>query len=101
MLYMIYICYICYIFYICYICYIFAIVAPPHASFGNPNPGLVPQRWQVSSEPLQEQFAAMSYDDEGKAWEQEADLRDVIQYVRGAKKLIIPDGWRPLLPTEI
>ncbi|CAL1126778.1 unnamed protein product [Cladocopium goreaui] len=44
----------------------------------------------VSSEPLQEQFAAMSYDDEGKAWEQEADLRDVIQYVRGAKKLIIP-----------
>ena len=75
--------------------------APSHTGLGDPNPCLVPQRWQVSAAPLQQQFAAMSFDDEGKAWEQEADLRDVIQYVRGAKKLIIPDGWRPLLPTEI
>ena len=43
----------------------------------------------------------MEYNEEGRAWEQEADLRDVIQYTRGSKKLVIPEVSSPLLPSTI
>ena len=56
---------------------------------------------QVSSASLQDQFANLVYDAEGIAWEQESDLRKVIRYIRGSKKLKIPEGWRHLLPTEL
>ena len=67
----------------------------------SPFCGSIPKLWQVSSSPLQEQFAAMVYDEEGRAWERESDLRFVIRYARGSKKLQIPEGWRDLLPTAI
>ena len=56
---------------------------------------------QVSQATVRDLFAAMEYNEEGRAWEQEADLRDVIQYTRGSQKLVIPEGWRPLLPSTI
>lgn len=57
--------------------------------------------WQVSPAPLEELFAAMDFDDEGREWEQQADLREVIRYSRGSILLKIPPTWRPLLPTAI
>jgi hypothetical protein len=58
--------------------------------------------WQVESESTAlELFATMAFCDEGQAWDQEADLRRVIRYARGSKRLHIPSEWRPLLPTEI
>ena len=56
---------------------------------------------QVSEGTVRDLFAAMEYNEEGRAWEQEADLRDVIEYTRGSKKLVIPEGWRQLLPSTI
>ena len=46
-------------------------------------------------------FTALEFCDEGRAWDAEADLRRVICYTRGSKKLVIPPEWRPLVPTEI
>jgi len=57
---------------------------------------------QVSPAPIQDLFAGMDFnDDDGKAWEQESDLREVIRYARGSKLLSIPSDWRPLLPGGI
>lgn len=46
-------------------------------------------------------FAAMQFGDEDRAWDAEADLRRVVRYVRGSKRLVIPQTWRPVIPTEL
>ena len=34
-------------------------------------------------------------------FEDHGNLKPVVQYLRGSKRLCIPEGWRDLLPTEI
>ena len=43
----------------------------------------------------------MPWDHESVSWEEEGDLRDVIEYVRGSKLLRLPNEWRAVLPTSI
>ena len=56
---------------------------------------------QVQQDSFQNLFANMNFSDECRAWDAEADLVRVIKYVRGTKKLCIPPGWRPYIPTSI
>lgn len=56
--------------------------------------------WQVSPEPLQILFANMTWA-ESADWDMEADLRRVVRYARGSKRLSIPGGWREFLPKEL
>jgi len=42
-------------------------------------------------------YAALPWDD---LWG-DADMVNVIRYLRGSKLLEIPDEWRPLLPKEL
>ena len=62
---------------------------------------VVQRRCQVLDASTKDLFAAMEFDDEGRAWELEGDLRDVIRYTRGSKRLVFPDGWRDLLPSAM
>ncbi|CAK9088197.1 unnamed protein product [Durusdinium trenchii] len=50
---------------------------------------------------LVELFNRLPWDEEGAAWELEADLKELIIYVRGSKKLRIPSEWRCAIPTAI
>ena len=47
--------------------------------------------------PLQQLFQDLPYDD---LWA-DAGLSNCVRYVRGSKNLVIPDSWRPVLPTEL
>ena len=42
----------------------------------------------------------MSWCDECRAWDREADLWEVVKYARGSKLLKIPPSWRDVLPTN-
>ena len=56
---------------------------------------------EVPDETSRALFAAMSFDAEGRVWEQETDLRHALAYARGSKRLAIPDEWRHLIPKSI
>lgn len=56
---------------------------------------------QVSSDSIFNLFDKMKWDQQSIAWEQEADLRKVLQYARGSKLLRLPEGWREIIPKEI
>lgn len=47
---------------------------------------------------LVELFSELTYDD---LWDDCSDLRDVLVYCRGSKRLRIPSEWRGVLPTEL
>ena len=46
-------------------------------------------------------FQKMPWCGESIAWDEEADLRDAIVYIRGSKGLSIPEAWREVLPKTI
>lgn len=50
---------------------------------------------------LIELFSKMEWDDQCRSWDEEADLRDVIRYARGSRRLQIPLGWKDVLPKTI
>ena len=54
---------------------------------------------QVSDAPLLQQWRDVEFS--GEVWDPCSDLRDVLCYVRGAKRLRIPEEWRSVLPKEI
>lgn len=56
---------------------------------------------QVSSDSIFNLFEKMKWDQQSIAWEQEADLRKVLQYARGSKLLRVPEGWKEIIPKEI
>lgn len=64
---------------------------------------LVPQllACQVPSGSTTSLFSQLPWDVESVSWEEEADLRDVIEYVRGSKLLRLPDEWRAVFPSAI
>ena len=47
---------------------------------------------------LIEMFREATFDD---LWCECGDIRDVLVYARGSKRLRIPEGWREVLPTEL
>lgn len=62
-----------------------------------------PYSWhrQEPSGSLPELFAQMEWDEGSSEWDQEADLRRVVKYVRGSKHLKLPEEWRNVLPVSI
>ena len=62
---------------------------------------LASSHFQVVEGSLVELFNRLPWDEEGAAWELEADLKELIIYVRGSKKLRIPSEWRCAIPTAI
>ena len=68
-----------------------------HLSFVS----LCPRPCQEDPSNVLDMFAAMQFGDEDRAWDAEADLRRVVRYVRGSKRLVIPQTWRPVIPTEL
>ena len=62
------------------------------------SPRIVPQ--EVAG-PLPELFENMAWDTGSISWDEEADLKRVIRYVRGSKLLKIPESWRSVIPTSI
>jgi len=56
---------------------------------------------QVPSGSLMDLFNSMEWDDGSISWEQEADLRKAIMYVRGSKLLKIPAEWRNVIPKYV
>ena len=46
--------------------------------------------------PVQQLWAETTFDD---MWDDHSDLLCVIRYLRGSKKLKLPEEWRPLIPT--
>lgn len=63
------------------------------------NHSQVPFPCEVSMEKtLIEMFREATFDD---LWCECSDIRDVLVYARGSKRLRIPEGWREVLPTEL
>ena len=56
---------------------------------------------KVASGNLIKLFENMPWCEESQRWDEEADLRDVLRYARGSKRLVIPEGWKPVLPKTI
>lgn len=56
---------------------------------------------EVPNESVLELFKNMPWCQEGALWEEEADLRDALIYVRGSKLLKIPEVFRDVLPKNI
>ena len=56
---------------------------------------------QVPSGSLVDLFQNMEWGADSILWEQEADLRKAISYVRGSKLLRIPEEWRNVIPKSI
>ena len=54
--------------------------------------------WKVPGGCLITLFDNMPWCDESNRWDEEADLRNVIRYARGSKRLSIPEGWKAVLP---
>ena len=57
--------------------------------------------WKVPGGCLITLFDNMPWCDESNRWDEEADLRNVIRYARGSKRLSIPEGWKAVLPKTI
>ena len=68
-------------------------------------PGFECKLWtksdQVSGDSFLHLFAEMDFSEECRKWDMEADLCDVLRYVRGSRKLSIPQEWRNVIPTSL
>ena len=53
---------------------------------------------QVSEKTVLELFQEARFEE---LWDECSDLKDVIVYCRGSKRLRIPESWRSVLPTEL
>lgn len=53
---------------------------------------------QVPQQTVLELFKQAAFDD---LWDDSSDIRDVLVYARGSKRLCIPSGWRDALPSEL
>ena len=64
---------------------------------GNHNWGVTNSQQVDFTTPLTELYEKYEW---GDLWS-EGHLIDVVRYLRGSKRLTIPEEWRPLLPTEL
>ena len=57
---------------------------------------------QLAPQVIEEQSAKEAFDllDYGDLCE-DAEMVQVVRYLRGSTKLVIPDGWRELLPDHL
>ena len=51
----------------------------------------------IENQSFKEAFQLLDY---GDLWK-DAQMLEVVRYLRGSTKLVIPDGWRELLPDHL